>query len=120
GNIVQSMNVLNTSGYIVVNNANKIEVVEAGTFKSVGTITGLNAPRYILQVNDQKAYITEWGNGSEGNIRILNLTNNSIEGTINLNRKGAEKMLKHGDYVYVTCQGGYDKDSVVTVIDANT
>jgi DNA-binding beta-propeller fold protein YncE len=43
----------------MVNNSHVIEVVDGTTFKSLGTITGLNSPRYFYPVNDQKAYVTD-------------------------------------------------------------
>jgi DNA-binding beta-propeller fold protein YncE len=117
GNVVQSMNIINGYAYIVVNNGNKIEIANANNFKSAGTITGLNQPRYIYQVNDTKAYISEWGaDGKTGAIKVLNLTSNTVTKTI-ATGKGTEKMLKKGNYVYVTCKGGYGYDTVVTVID---
>jgi YVTN family beta-propeller protein len=118
GNIVQSMYIYNGKAYIVVNNANKIEIAKDTTFKSIATITGLNQPRYFLPINNTKAYVTEWGaDGKTGAVRVLDLSNNTITSTISTG-KGAEKMLKHGDYVYVTCKGGLGNDEVVTVINS--
>jgi YVTN family beta-propeller protein len=120
GNVVQSMNIINNKAYIVVNNANKIEVADANTFIAQAPITGLNQPRYVLGVNAIKAYITQWGpTGNEGGVQVLNLLTNTISGTITTG-KGAEKMLLKGNFVYVTCSGGSGKDSVVTVINATS
>lgn len=120
GNIVQSINFINNQGYIVVNNANKIEIVEGANFTSTGTINGLESPRSILAVSPTKAYVTEWGFGTYGKISIINLLTNSITGDITINRKGPENMIKKGDLVYVTCKGAYGTDSVVTIIDSKT
>lgn len=120
GNVVQSMNIINNKAYIVVNNANKIEVADANSFIAQAPITGLNQPRYILAVNATKAYITEWGaTGNEGAVKVLNLLTNKVSGTISTG-KGAEKMLLKGNFVYVTCKGGSGKDSVVSVINASS
>jgi hypothetical protein len=117
GNIVQSINIHNGKGYIVVNNSNKVEVVNAGNFSSVGTITGLSLPRYFFGINNLKGYITEWGpTGSEGAVQVIDLSTNSISKTI-YTGKGAENMLRYGNTLYVTCRGGYGNDSIVTVID---
>ncbi len=121
GNIVQSVNIFDEKGYIVVNNSNKIEVVEDGTFKIMGTITGLTQPRNILQIDNNKAYVTEWSdNGANGTVKVVSTAFNAVVKTINIGRKGPEKMYKKGNYVYVTCKGGLDNDSMVTVINSIT
>ncbi len=121
GNIVQSINMFNGKGYIVVNNANKIEVVEAHEFKSIASISGLTSPRSMLQVDDSKAYVTEWGSATvPGSVQIINLNTNTVMRSIATGRKGPENMVKKGNYVYVTCKGAYDYDSMVTVINTLT
>jgi hypothetical protein len=118
GSVVQSMNLYNGKAYIVVNTANKVEVVTAGDFKSAGSITGFTQPRYFLPINASKAYVSEWGDGgSKGAVRVINLANNTISNSIPTGL-GAENMVKYNDFVYVTCNGGFGKDSIVTVINA--
>lgn len=120
GNIVQSMEIFNGKGYIVVNNAGKVEVVDGSSFASNGVISGLTYPRYFLGIDNSKGYISEWGsNGINGAIKVVDLNTKTVTATINTG-KGAEAMVKVGNNVYVTCSGGYDNDSVVTVIDATT
>lgn len=120
GNIVQSMSIYNSKGYIVVNNAGKVEIVDANTFASAGVISGLNSPRYFLGVNSTTGYVSEWGaDGMTGAVKVINLSSNTVTSTI-ATGKGAENMLKVGDKVYVACSGGFGNDSVVTVIDALT
>lgn len=120
GNIVQSMSIYNGKGYIVVNNASKMEVVSASDFKSSASITGLNQPRYFLGIDNSKGYVTEWGStGTNGAVRVINLTNNTISSTISTG-SGAENMVKVNSSVYVACKGGYSNDSVVTVINSST
>lgn len=120
GNIVQSMSVFNGKGYVVVNNAGKMEVVNVSDFKSTASITGLNQPRYFLGIDNNKGYVTEWGStGTNGAVRVVNLTNNTISSTITTGA-GAENMVKVNNFVYVACKGGYANDSVVTVINTTT
>ena len=120
GSIVQSMSIYNSKGYIVVNNAGKVEIVDAGTFASAGVISNLNNPRYFLGVNSTTGYVSEWGaDGMTGAIKVVNLSTNTVTSTI-ATGKGAENMLKVGNKVYVACGGGFGNDSVVTVIDALT
>jgi hypothetical protein len=79
GDVCQSIAYFNEKFYLVVNNSHKIEVVTAGTFKSCGTISGLNSPRYFLPVNNQKGYVTDI---YDNNIAIVDLNSNSVTGHI--------------------------------------
>lgn len=120
GNIVQSMEVFNGRGYIVVNNAGKVEVVDATSLSTKGVITGLTNPRYFLGIDNNKGYISEWGAGGvAGAVKVVDLNTKTVTSTITTG-KGAEAMVKAGNNVYVACGGGYDNDSVVTVINATT
>jgi YVTN family beta-propeller protein len=120
GNIVQSMDIYNSKAYIVVNNAGKVEVADGNSFASSGAITGFTYPRYFLGINSSKGYVSEWGSGGiSGAIKVVDLSTNTITSTI-VTGKGAEGMALAGSKVYVACSGGYDNDSVVTVINSNT
>jgi len=50
------MNIINGKAYLVVNNSSKIEIINPKTFKSIGTITGLRSPRYIIKQAPIKLY----------------------------------------------------------------
>jgi DNA-binding beta-propeller fold protein YncE len=121
GNIVQSMNTLNNRAFIVVNNAGKVEVTDIADFKMVGTITGVLQPRYFLGLNSEKAYISEWIDGSQGKIAVIDPMNLGIKKIITTGI-GAEQMLQSGKYVYVCNAGGFDasfnsiNDSTVALI----
>jgi YVTN family beta-propeller protein len=120
GNIVQSMEIYNGSAYIVVNNAGKIEVANASDFASSGSITGFTYPRFFMGITASKGYVTEWGAGGvSGAVKVVDLSSKTITATITTG-KGAESMLMTGAKVYVACGGGFDNDSVVTVIDPAT
>lgn len=120
GNIVQSMEIYNSKAYIVVNNAGKVEVADGSSFATEGTITGFTYPRYFLGINSSKGYVSEWGTGGvAGAIKVVDLNTKAITGTITTG-KGAEGMVLAGSKVYVACGGGFDNDSVVTVINSNT
>lgn len=115
GNIAQSMTIYNGKGYIVVNNAGTIEVVDVATFKSEATITGLVNPSQMLVINSQKAYVSDW----KGEIAVVNLNTNTITKTITAGT-GPDAMVKSGNYVYVANTGGFGIDSTVAVIDFTT
>ncbi len=112
GNIAQSMSIVDGKGYIVVNNAGKIEVVDVATFKSITTITNLINPSQFLLIDETKAYVSDW----VGHVAILDLKSNTISRTITAG-KGPDAMVKSGSYVYVANSGGLGIDSTVSVID---
>ncbi len=116
GNIAQSINFFNGYGYIVVNNANKVEVVEEGTFRSVTTIEELMLPRNILGITQKKAYVSCWGEQSQGEIKVINLENHTIIKTISV-ATGPGAMVKVGNRVYVVNGGGFGSDNKISVID---
>ncbi len=117
GNVVQSMEIIGDKAYIVVNNANKIEVVNASTFKSVGSIANLEYPRYILSDGKGKAYISQWS--SPGRIAVVQLDNLKILKTIVV-ADGPERMLLFGDKLYVVNTGGFGSENKVSVINTLT
>lgn len=119
GNVVQSMSIHNDKAYMIVNNAGKIEIVTYSDFKTAGTISGLNKPRYFLGINSTKAYVTEWGSdGLTGAVKVINLSTNTVSSTISTGN-GPEEMIQVGESVYVAC-GKYGADSIVTVINSTT
>jgi len=120
GNIVQSMSIHNDKAYIVVNNAAKVEVVDAGTMVSQNTISGFTQPRYFHAINDDKAYVSEWGEGGlVGAVNVVDLNTNAITNTI-ATGSGAEQMVQVGNDVYVANSGGFGRDSLLAVIDTNS
>ncbi|MCD6112883.1 MAG: hypothetical protein J7J86_06410 [Bacteroidales bacterium] len=115
GNIVQSMNIFNNKAYIVVNNANKVEIVNSGTFESLGSIENFNLPRYFLGISLSKAYVSCWDN----TVAVVNLDDNSIVKNIQT-QSGPETMIKYNDKVFVLNSGGFGVDSTITVINSET
>jgi YVTN family beta-propeller protein len=115
GNIAQSMTIYNGKGYIVVNNAGTVEVVDLATFKSEATITNMINPSQFLVIDASKAYVSDW----IGHIAVVDMASNTINRTIPAGT-GPDEMLKSGNYVYVANTGGFSVDSTVTVIDFTT
>ncbi len=119
GDVAQSITNFEGKYYIVVNNSNKIEIVD-DNFISVGVIKdSIDQPRYLLNINNQKAYISQWRSTGKGNVAVLDLSTNKVTKLISLNQ-GPEKMLLFNNVVYVTNGGGLTNDSTVSVIDAST
>ncbi len=98
GDVCQSMCFFNKKAYIVVNNSGKIEVVDAKTFTSTGTIKGLTSPRYFLPVSNAKAYVTDLYSNS---IAVINLNTLSKTGSITCPGWTEELLIAHNK-AYIT------------------
>ncbi|MBN2521425.1 MAG: hypothetical protein JXB17_13005 [Bacteroidales bacterium] len=114
GDVVQSVGIANNKAFIVVNNSQKIEVVNLETFESIGTIFGVSYPRYFLKTDDTKAYLT---NGNmQGTIYIINLMELKIKDSINVGY-GPERLIESNGFIYIANSGGWGIDSTISVID---
>ena len=122
GDQAQSMNIFNGMGYIVVQGSKKIEVINLEDMTSVGTVTtddGLESPRYIVAVTANKAYVSDWGDGFNGSVKVLDLQTLKVTKTIKTG-SGANNLINVGGKVYVANSGGYGYDNTVSVIDVST
>jgi len=123
GDVVQSMGVQGSKGYVVVNASNKVEVVSLPDFKSVGTIAaGVNQPRYFTSTSATRGYLTEWRGVynsnpaySPGVLSILDLTTNTVSSRVTVGRN-PEQLLALGGKVYVP----NSLENTVSVIDEAT
>ncbi|TRX55532.1 hypothetical protein FNH22_18020 [Fulvivirga sp. M361] len=130
GDQAQSMTIIGDKGYIVVQNSNKIEVIDTDNVISLATIDGtkgIASPRYLLAINDEKAYISDWGaTGDVGTVKVLDLTTNTVTKTIPTGF-GTNRMILVGENVYAANGGGFNnitfepkKDNRVVVINTST
>lgn len=101
GDIVQSMTIDGNFAFVVVNNSNKMEVVNANTFEAIHTVTGLKLPRNFTTLNG-KGYLTEWVSFSDpGRVSIINMQSHSVTGNIAVDY-GAEDIIAAGGKLYVS------------------
>lgn len=114
GNIVQSMAIANDRAFIVVNNANKVEVVSMADFTSVATIENLVLPRYFLAVNSEKAYVSCWDN----TVKEISMSDYTVKREIQAGT-GPDEMILSDGRVFVINSGGYGTDSTVTYFSVN-
>ncbi|MFT4697778.1 MAG: hypothetical protein ACI9SJ_000909 [Flavobacteriaceae bacterium] len=121
GNIVQSMGFNGENAYIVVNNSNKMHVVNRYTFELIATIeTGLDNPRNFVAV-ENTGYVTNWGDPFDDNddyVALIDLTTNTITGSIPVDF-GPEKIVTDRTSVFVAHQGGYGQNNKITIIDTS-
>lgn len=97
GDVFQSMRIIGSHGYMVVNNSGKVVVVDPATCRYVGTIKGLISPRYIEPVDESKIYISDLYSPS---IAIADPRTLEVTGSVHVGRS-TEQMVSRGDFVYV-------------------
>jgi hypothetical protein len=98
GDVCQSVTKYNGSYYLVLNNSNKIIVVNASDFAKKNTITEFNSPRNLLPVSANKAYVTDLYANS---IQVVDLNLNIITGNIAC-MKGTEEMVCTNNKAFIT------------------
>lgn len=120
GDQAQSMTIVGDRGYILIQNSNKIEVIDTEDFSSITTIDeqdGLTSPRYLIAINDEKAYVSDWGsNGVTGTVKVLDLNTNTITKTIPVGI-GSNRMVLANGNVYVTNEGGFNNETFQLLSD---
>ncbi len=115
GSVLQSVARHEGKAYLMVNNSNKVWVVDAKTFKIQTKIESIELPRYFQAIDAKKAYISNWKTG----VSVVDLTTNTVTKSIKTG-VGAERMLKDGSRIWVLNSGGLNKDSTISIIDSGT
>ncbi|MBO0935960.1 hypothetical protein J2I47_05325 [Fibrella sp. HMF5335] len=133
GDVLQSYIEIGGKGYLVVNNSDKVEVVESSTFRNIGTIQkGISAaqlaveqPRYMVAAPPQngqylKAYVSCWGGKTVGpNVAVVDLAGRQAFKQITVGG-GPEQLVLAGNQVFVANSGGFGVDNTVSVINTDT
>jgi DNA-binding beta-propeller fold protein YncE len=113
GDVPNSMVIKGDKAYIVVNNSGKIEVIDQSTLESKATISGLISPRNMAAINDNKAYVSSLYSDS---VTIINLSDNSISGYINL-RRSSEAIIIVANKAYISNWTGGKEIMVVNTVN---
>ncbi|QCX38397.1 hypothetical protein FF125_08110 [Aureibaculum algae] len=115
GDILQSIAFDDDYAFLVVNNSNKIEVVNRYTFNSVKTITdSIELPRYAVVEND-KLFVTNSGKQS---VEVFDANSFEYITQIALNKTVEEIKEDNGKLYVMNAAWGYGNE--ITVIDAST
>jgi len=111
--IIQSATTIDNRLYIVLNNADKIEVVDSETFTSTGTIALSLTPVSIVQAGNSRAYVSNLFDNSVSviDLEILEETGETIPVGSN-----PQAMVRVQDLVYVA-NNGFGNDSTLSVIN---
>jgi len=120
GDVVQSMYFSGGTGYVVVNNSRKIEVVDA-IFMSTATIEeGLANPRFLLKA-EARLFVSNWGNFDENfaldqsYVLILDSASFEVEGRVDT-EDGTENLAYSDGFVYAA----NSFTNTVSVLNAGT
>ncbi len=97
GDVAQSLYIIDTVAYIVINNSARIEVVSLISFKSLGQIVGFSSPRYFLPIDKNFAYVSDLYHTS---LYVVDLNLQEIVDEIYLG-KTSEQMVLYNEKVYV-------------------
>ena len=120
GDVAESMTIIDSVGYLLINNSNRIEVVSLRNFKSLAAISGLHSPRYLQVIDSKKAYVTNLYNY----ISIIDLETNSSTGTITTNA-WTENLIMYDKFMLVATIGNFNlpssqRKAQIMVIDTET
>jgi hypothetical protein len=117
GDIPYSMNIHGSNAYIIVNNSDKIEVVNSNDMKSVAVINRIKSPRYISFITDAKAYVTSLYSDS---ITVINLLTNSVSGYIDIKTTSESIATLYSDAFVASWINGNKIMVINTLIDKVT
>jgi len=119
GDVAQSMTFYGEKGFIVVNNSAKIHCINSGDATIIGKITGFESPRYMLVIDDRKAYVSDM---YARKIYIVDPASLMVTGTIDTdNHSGqyyqhsAEQMIRIGNKIFAACWSFDDKILVIDI-----
>jgi hypothetical protein len=117
GDVFQSFAAIGDRGFAILNNSQKIEVVDLKTMENVGTISGLDYPRYMVASGNNTAYLSD---GSfSGSLRIVNTQTLSQTGSISVGA-GPNQLLAFNSEVWVCNEGGFGLDSTISVVSTSS
>lgn len=120
GDVVQAFEIVDTLGFIAVNNSQKVTVVNMKDFKVIKTIDGFSYPRSVVRADENTVYVSN-GNGSgDDYISSISLTTLEKNGSLEVST-GPEKMIAVNSKVYAALSGGWNNDgNTVIEIDPST
>lgn len=104
GDVVQSITIIDTTAYIVVNNSGKVVVSDAGTMEYISEIS-VTTPDHLTAISDDVAYVTDWNAFSaNGFVHVIDLKSNEITNSIQVGHQPGEILYSNG-YVFVIESG---------------
>ncbi|MCA1801178.1 MAG: T9SS type A sorting domain-containing protein [Rhodothermaceae bacterium] len=116
GDVANSASIIDDYLYIVVNNSHAVEVVDKNDLRSVARIeiddTNGGSPRHLLQVDENRAFVT---NLFDNSISVIDLTTNTVTNTFAVTGF-PEGLVMAAGKVFVA-QSGLGGGNSVAVVD---
>jgi len=121
GDVAHSMAFFNDKIFIVINNSGKIIVVDSRNYIQKAVIEGLQSPRYIHFINNNKAYVSDLYARA---ISIVNPNTFKVTGKIDLSvgnskfkQHSSEQIIEYNNRIFVNC---WSFDNKILVINGET
>ncbi|MEM1125830.1 MAG: DUF5074 domain-containing protein [Bacteroidota bacterium] len=120
GSIIQSLFLTEDRLFVMANTGARVEIVELETGARTSAVEGLVSPRYMAQVDADKAYVTNLfkENFAGGIVDVVNLQTGTVTSTFDVG-DNPEGVAVVGDRAYVA-NHGFGAGSSVSVIDTDT
>ncbi|HQO50237.1 MAG TPA: DUF5074 domain-containing protein [Bacteroidales bacterium] len=116
GDVAQGMTFWGDYAFVIVNNSGIVWAINAETAKIVSKLSGLHSPRYMIVIDANKSYISDF---QMKGITVVNTSTLQAQGTI-LTGKTTERMVLYQDKVFVANWSNYNQTSTnntIQVID---
>ncbi len=114
GDVLQNIGVNGDNAYLILNNSNKIEIVNRYTFKKVATVSDqLSQPRYIAFANNNY-YVTN-SSGSSKYVNVYSGASNTFVKKIDLTNAG-ERILEASGKIFVQ-NASFGSGNKITIIN---
>lgn len=97
GDAFQSMTIIDSTAYLCISNSGKILIMNANTFRHTGTIGDLGSPRYMCQIDEETAWVSDLYNPF---LTVVDLQKQEASGQILLGNS-SEKFVKNESFVFV-------------------
>ena len=120
GDVLQSMVVNGDKAYLLLNNSNKITIVDRITFKKTGEITAqLNTPRYMAIANGN-LYVSNDKYGAAKFVNVYKLSDNSFVKKIDFaSTSTVENVVEAGGNIFVQ-NASYGFGNTITKINTTS
>lgn len=114
GDVLQNIGVNGDNAYLILNNSNKIEIVNRYTFKKVATVSDqVSQPRYIAFAGNN-FYVTN-SSGSSKFVNVYNSTTNAFVKKIDLTSSG-ERIVEASGKIFVQ-NASFGSGNKITIIN---
>lgn len=111
GDIAQSMIIIDSLGFIAVNNSDKVEAININSMKRIKSITGIISPRYMIKISNEKVIASSLYSNY---IYVISLKDLSVSGKIYVGCT-TEKLFKYNNKIFATNWSMGNKIAIVDI-----